>query len=233
MDNNNDTRIVMHQAPIAKSLQSINLKDFHVMLGGGIVNPFGPTLTVAGFVGVRKSNEFSVVQIMLNPFSQWVREVGTAFVGKFCTLESGFEPLFGLEWGSCPSVLLSPKAIKPDYAVEVYSRFLATMGNGQHLLEGVRNFPGDPFKRIGSDMKSMGKKGFSIQDGKLDLADAKELASKLLEPEANEQEMKALIGAWDGAIRFKKQGLFSRKPMSVKEFLGLLAEFSLTCRLPL
>lgn len=230
---NNETRVHLHQSPVQRTLQSSTLKNFHVMLGGGIVNPFGPTLTVAVFEGEPGSSELSVVQIMLNPFSQWVREVGTATVGNTLSIQSVYLPLFGLEWGSCPSVLLSPKAIQPDYAVEVYSRFLATMGNGQHLLEGVRNYPGNPFKRIGSDMESMGKKSFSIQDGKLDFADAKELASKLLEPKANEEEMKALIGAWDGAIRFKKQGLFSRKPMSVKEFLGLLAELGLSCRLPL
>ncbi len=48
----------------------------------------------------------------------------------------GGEPLLGLKWGSCPSVLLSPKAIKPDYAVAVYSRFLATMGNASQFQCG-------------------------------------------------------------------------------------------------
>jgi hypothetical protein len=233
LDNNIETRVSMHRTPVPRKLQSSALKNFHVILGGGIVNPFGPTLTVAGFEGERGSSEFDVVQIMLNPFSQWVREVGTATVGKHFTIESAYMPLFDLEWGSCPSLLLAPTAIKPaEYAVDVYAAFLASMKNGQHLLEGVRRNPRDPFERIAVDMQSMGVKGFRIQDGKLTEDEAKELASHLLEPEANKQEMKAFIGAWDGAISHQKRGLFSKKPMSVKEFLDLLAEFSPTCRIP-
>jgi len=232
LDNNNETRVHLHRSPVQRTLQSSTLKNFHVMLGGGIVNPFGPTLTVVGFEGMRDSSEFAIVQIMLNPFSRWVREVGTATVGKTISIESVYMPLFDLEWGSCPSLLLAPTAIKPEFTVNVYKYFLASLENGQHLLKGVRRNPGDPFERIAVDMQSVRVKGSRIQDGRLTEDEAEELANNLLEPRNNEQELKAFLGAWDGAISHQRRGLFSRKPMGVKEFLDLLAEFSLTCRIP-
>jgi hypothetical protein len=232
LDNNNETRIVMHPSPVPRTLRSINLKNFHVMLGGGIINPFGPTLTVAGLEGGPDPREFAVVQIMLNPFSRWVREVGTATLGETCSIQSDFMPLFGLEWGSCPSLLLSSRMFEEDFVEQMYAKFLGSLENGQHLLEGVRRCPGDPFKRIEVDMQAMGVKGARIRDGKLTEAEAGELAGCLLKPEMNKQELKAFLGAWDGSLRFQRRGLFSRKPMSLKEFAGLLGELGISCRLP-
>ena len=219
----------MYETPITRKFRPSILKNSTVLMGGAIVNPFGPTLTCVVIEEQPAAGEYNILQIMLNPFAQWVKEVGTFTRGETCTIADDFSPLYGLEWGSCPSFLLPPDLFSESFTEMIYRRFFQSLENGYALLEGVRKTPNDPFERIKVSMESFVQNGEQEQDRKLTPKDAAELALRLLDPEANKKEMQASFAAWDGAIRFQKDNRM--KAMSLKKFLKIFAPLGLTCRL--
>ena len=219
----------MYETPITRKFRPSILKNSTVLMGGAIVNPFGPTLTCVVIEEQPAAGEYNILQIMLNPFAQWVKEVGAFTRGETCTIADDFSPLYGLEWGSCPSFLLPPDLFSESFTEMIYRRFFQSLENGYALLESVRETPENPFERIRIAMESFGIDRPKVQDRPLTEEEASELASHLLEPEANKKEMQAFFAAWDGAIRFQKgNGL---KAMGLKKFLKIFAPLGLTCRL--
>lgn len=76
------------------------------------------------------------------------------------------------------------------------------------MLDGVRRFPHDPFERVAAEIQlatgavARGV-GPSVRGEPLTGAEAAELASALLEPDAARSELRAFVEAWRGSIEFR------------------------------
>ena len=125
--------------------------DLVVLLGGGIVNPFGPTLQLTAALGKWEvGTDMAVVQATLNPFQQEVNRIGTL------KLRDRLEPVETLlsfmptNPGGCPTALLvSPLLYKrPRDVIAVVGTYLTLCDSGTLTLEGVKLFPGDPRARV-------------------------------------------------------------------------------------
>lgn len=221
----------IHDEPKCRTFDTLDLKAFHVLLGGGVINPTGPTLTVVGLLIQEHADEADILRIMFNPFSQDVVEVGKASLGDFPTMVLNFEPLFDLIGGVCPSLLLSPTML-PAWAVpKLYALFFHARQDGYRLLEGVRNHPRDPFKRVRKERKAMEVADRKIQDRKLTGDEASELTGALLQPKAINMEWKAFILAWDEAFVSREEDVPSSPAMSLKKFLSIFSALQATCRI--
>lgn len=67
------------EQPVEIPLDQLKNNIFVTLLCGGIVNPFGPTLTATGFLGNLTGN-VNVVELTLNPFAQELNRVGHATI---------------------------------------------------------------------------------------------------------------------------------------------------------
>lgn len=222
MNNTEPTTTIYGESRI-RTFDSIDPKTFHVMLGGGIVDLHGPTLTVVGLEASEDDDGYAIIQMVLNPFSQSICEVGKTTLGDSQSVVLDYRSLFGLEWGSCPSLLLSPDMLLVQTAKKVYATFLGALDNGYRLLEGVRKYPADPFRRVGSERKILRAGGQQPQDRKLTGEEATELAVRLLQPKAMVMEWKAFILAWAEAIKTEDESPHARVMMSLKEFRSLFS----------
>ena len=221
----------MHEEPIYKEIDTIDPKAFHVLLGGGVIDRAEPTLTVVGLEIEDHADEATILRIVLSPFSQVVTEVGKAALGDSPTMVLNFEPLFGLVGGACPSLLLSPTML-PDWAVgKLYALFFGAREAGFLLMEGVRKYPADPFKRVGRERKILRTSGHQTQDRKLTGEEALELATDLLHPKAIDMEWKAFILAWDEAVKIRGEAEPDIQGMSLKRFLSVFSALQPTCRI--
>src|SRR6476659_8505546 len=80
-----------HPAPRAVNIDSLAGGGFTTFFALGIVNPLGPTLNVLAGDGIGHAGEdFRLLYVMLNPFSQECSEVGRV---KFGTKWSPVEDL--------------------------------------------------------------------------------------------------------------------------------------------
>jgi len=227
---NTEPVTTMYGEQRGRTFESVNLKTFHVLLGGGIVDLLVPTLTVVGLEASQEGDGYNILQITLNPFSQGVKEVGKTSLGDSQTVMMEFRPLFELEWGSCPSLLLSPRILLAPTAKGIYASLLGTLDNGFRLLEGVRQYPLDPFKRVGRERKLNRTGGHQTQDRRLTEGEALELAFQLLRPKAMDMEWKAFILSWAEAIKAEEESPSSRAMMSLKEFRSLFSALEASIR---
>ncbi len=85
----------------------------------GIVNPFGPTLTVVATDGVLfvPGRKLPIVYLMLNPFQQEVRIVGEATIGQTFNAVRDLSPLFRVRLGGCPTLLLPIRTGAPSLPI--------------------------------------------------------------------------------------------------------------------
>lgn len=127
------------------------LGDLVVLLGGGIVNPYGPTLElIAGIGHWRSGQDMPVVRAMLNPFTQEISQVGVLSIRDrirpFDTL-SAFLPICQI---ACPTALLLSPLLKfaPQAITPLLSAYLAARPSGDLVLTNVTKFPGDPRTRV-------------------------------------------------------------------------------------
>ena len=93
---NTEPVTTMYGEQRGRTFESVNLKTFHVLLGGGIVDLLVPTLTVVGLEASQEGDGYNILQITLNPFSQGVKEVGKTSLGDSRTVMMEFRPLFEL-----------------------------------------------------------------------------------------------------------------------------------------
>ncbi len=221
----------LYGEPRIRTFDSLDPKTFHVMLGGGIIDLYGPTLTVVGLEASEDDDGYAIIQMVLNPFSQSICEVGKTTLGDSQSVVFDCQLLFGLEWGSCPSLLLSSSRLSAQEVKKVYASFLGTFANGYHLLEGVRKYPDDPFKRVGRERKILRTGGHQTQDRRLTEGEASELATELLRPKAMDMEWKAFILAWAEAIKAEEESTPARAMMSLKKFLTIFSVVKASVRL--
>lgn len=209
----------IHDKPLNRTLNDIHNLDIATLLAFGIVNPLGPTLTALALHGRIESGKLlPILHIMLNPFSQSVTEIGMATMGATWFPIDSYRKFLNLSFGGCPTLLLSSVAFTQEGAVFLYANFLAHFDDGYSVLKKVRQFPGDPWKRVKQDMSDFRSTAETItkkqsQDARhrrLTQDEAMELSSNLLEPENMRSEIQAFMYAWDGSIQFQGEGPMSK-----------------------
>ena len=177
------------------------------LLATGIVNPFGPTLNVLAIVGdPQPEQELPVVRALLNPFTQEATEVGFARIGERWDLAAHLRPFFSFIAGSCPTVLMPSTMLDDEEALALCTDFLQIFDDGFELLEKVRRFPGDPWKRVEEvegigDILQQAELGEEPADTRRTLTqeEARALAISLLDEENLKQELAAFY-AWNSSM---------------------------------
>lgn len=227
-----------------RSLESLGAKVVTTLVAGGIVNPFGPTLTALLAEGTWEDGaEVTICHLMLNPFSQALHEVGTAWIGAEWTPDADLQPFFELRFGDCPSLLM-PSGVLIDSGsfLGTYAAFLGSFEAGFTTLEAVRRFPGNPRGRV-QEQIDVGEQmiGAFLQAGGVPVADprnrrplteleAAELAYLLLEPACVRQEMEAFAHAWNQAIRFQGGTPMGQEAMPLGELSRYFDILAASCR---
>lgn len=225
--------IRLHAVPLIRTLRSVDTDEFTVLLGCGVTDLSKPRLTVVGLEGKPDAPGFRLVMMRLSPFRRSVQEVGTVCGGAKCPAPDDLVPLFGLGWGDCPTLLLSPALLTDGDSKLAYARLLGSLGNGYRLLQAVRKHPADPIRRIMDEQLCLDEgKGPRNPDRSLTGDEAAELAALLLEPVANNRELTAFLGAWDGSVRKRRWdlGLLPFMPMGTKAFCSLFSSLLRSCR---
>ena len=237
----NPSKFELHGTPRNQPLNEMGQDGLTTLVGWGIINPFGPTLSAFAIDGiVDPGKELPILHLMLNPFTQEVKEVGIAQVGETWQPMVDLPPLFSLEVGSCPTLLLPSVLQEPDESVTLYSLFLTTFANGVSVLNKVRRFPGDPWNRVEEDANGLeglipkSKLGGDQEadERQLTRAEAEELAGNLLEPDNLKKEIQAFMYAWDGSIEFQGGGIMAKDALTLEAFLDYFAMIAMSCRLP-
>jgi hypothetical protein len=215
MGMNQESRIHVWDIPKQTALSKVGKDGFTTLFGGGIINPLGPTLDVVVLDGViAQDKELPILQIMLNPFAQEVKVVGVVSFQETWNPSQDLSPLICPTLGGCPTLLLPSRVLEPDEVIELYASFLSHFDDGFTVLEKVRRFPGDPWKRVSDDVNdAFGGLGEKLkkpqvvletksQARRLSNLEARELSTCLLAPKTSE-EIKAFIYAWKGSIQFQ------------------------------
>ena len=220
--------VTFYGVPSARKLSSLAMHDFTMLLGCGVVDLSRPSLVVVGLEGEPDASEFSLVRMVLSPFSRCVHEVGTVPSSAGRPTAGDLAPLLGLGCGGCPTLLLSPALLTKDDSRSAYAGLLGSLDEGYPLLQAVRRHPSDPIGRL-RDARLNRNNGRTLTED-----EARELADLLLDPTAYDRELAAFIGAWDGSVR--KRGwalrLLPFKTMGTEEFCSLLSSILRTCRNP-
>jgi hypothetical protein len=225
------TIFTIYEEPRPRTLDSIEMKAFHLLLGGGTTDMENPRLTVVGLEAGVNHDEAGIVVLELSPFSQRVREVGKAAHGDELVLVLNLEPLFDLMGPSCPSLLLSPTLLSPPLVRKLYHLFLKSRNNGWRLLVGVCGNPLNPFRRMGRELRARKAGPGPLVDRRLSSTEAYELASLLLQEKAVDLEWKMFILAWDEVCQSAIDADPASRVMDLKGFLTIYEGLQETCRL--
>ena len=248
-----DSRFELWSHPKETSLDQVGKEEgLKVLFGWGIVNPFGPTLTVVATDGILyvTGRKLPIVYLMLNPFQQEVQIVGEASIGQGWDSFHDLLPLLDVRLGGCPTLLLPSAFREPAEDVQFYAKLLSRFDDGSSVLEKIRRFPDDPWTRVKAEMDAsvqimvdeLQRMKEGTQDtqptvsGKRLLPDeARELATNLLQPKNFHAEIQAFLYAWKGSIELQaSQGarFLSDQALSEEDFRKLLMQLLCSCRLP-
>lgn len=220
--------------------------ESNTLLACGIVNPFGPTLNALVAAGRwEEGSAVPIIQLMLNPFQQFVREVGCVQVGSSLNLATGLRSFFGLPFGDCPTLLMPSFLTNEADTLETYSAFLTSFQRGYAKLESVRKFPGDPWNRVQVDFDKAvrgaiaasreGAPSFADESDSgrpMSLNEARELAAYLLHPTNMKLEMQAFFVAWRGSVELQQNGPMQQQAMSFEDFGGIFMSLAASCVIP-
>jgi hypothetical protein len=227
-------KFTIHDEPVEAELAAVIDGMPSTWLAAGIVNPMGPTLTIMASDEVGSPGDrLNIYQVMLNPFSQSCYEVGTVEVGDKWTPARDLEPLFDLEWGGCPTLLMPSALYDSEGAEQVFSELLRRFDDVSETLAQVQKHPGDPWTRVKGDMDSvLGNLLKQIGGSKPKATGSKEEAAKelariQLESKNLHEEFKAFMFAWEGSMNFLNMPGLGRD-----KFVAIFARFAMSARLP-
>lgn len=226
------------------SLAELPTRELTTLFACGIVNPFGPTLTVITAQGPVVSDEpLPILRVMFNPFSQECEVVGEICMGAAFDPRNDLRILFPLISGTCPTLLLPVTFLAPDACVDFYAQILRSFADGSVVLDKIRRHPRDPWSRIQNDVDGLAK---ATEDAAsngdkqtvsrtLNGSEADELAASLLDPASLKAELQAFLFAWKGALEFQgssgNQAILD-EALSFDGFLRIFSVVAATCRLP-
>lgn len=173
-----------------------------------------------------------VVQLLLNPVIQEVQVVGEISVAETWCPAVVISPLFGLHYGSCPTLLLPSLLLEDDDVISIYAEFLRKFANARRVLEDVKQYFGNPWDRVSAEMHRASeelRKTAAEPMAPLNEKEAAELAELLLSEQHTRPELQALLFAWKGSIEHFAHGLAT---MSLETFQGVFARLAASCRVP-
>ena len=232
------SRFTLLPEPIPTSPTDVGHSGFTTLIAGGVVNPFGPTLTVLTADGhfPKAVGRVPVLLITLNPFAQTCHTVGHVEIGDLWSPLEDLEPfLASLAFGACPTLLIPSTYMNTDVTRTLYARFLARFEDGAEVLAKVRRYPDDPWSRnlAGLDvLKAERTDEAPVKRGRLNAAEALELATTLLTPDHVRTELVAFLDAWEAAVHFQSGDAPPRAAMPAEDFVERLAQLCATCHLP-
>ena len=191
-------QISLFDEPTLLSLDDLDGSALDVFFATGIVNPFGPTLSVVAAAGEpAEGRELPVVEIMLNPFTQQVLQIGKMLVGSEWTPADDLKPLIQRDYGGCPTMVLISNQVTDSVRFELATQILETHGDRvRGLTEAVKKHFGDPWTRVSEEMRGA---EYDTDDRSIPEV-ARELASLVLSSEHFTPEFKAFAAAWHGSI---------------------------------
>lgn len=190
------------------------------LVGGGIVNPFGPTLLLTALAGPWQPGfDMPIIQASINPFSQELQHVGVFKVrGMFDPLGT-FLSVVPQSIPGCPTALLVSPLLR-ERAEDIWtvtSHYLANCEHASGTLDGVPQFPGDPRsqvkQKIDAGMKIMlaRQRGEDVpwpDQSRLTPAESMELVRTQLTRSHWLQEWQGFIMCWSESIgHVREQGL--------------------------
>ena len=208
-------------------------KPYTTLLAAGIVNPFGPTLSVLAVDGYfpRADGRVPLIEMTLNPFAQTCTVVGTVDMGDNWTPLYDLQPFMSLPLRSCPTLLLPSVYMTPGIVETLYADMLMTFDHGARALSGVRQYPGDPWARIQSEIDDSLGTPFAPPKGgttRLNRVEATELARTQLAPDNLRAEVLAFLDAWRGSIALQGAAA-ARTAMPFDRFLDIFALLATSC----
>jgi hypothetical protein len=189
------------------SLKAMRDKRLTTLLCGGIVNPFGPTLTGIFLLGDREtSREFDLVEIILNPFAQSASRIGYASIGPYSNLSGDYEALFSFPLGACPTLVLPPSLLSTEDAIDIHARWLRNFPGAGATWERIQRFPADPWNRVTEEIHDIvPEQRQSESDHRLGESEARKFAIYALSKEHMAAEFQAFFFAWQGSIDFQQE----------------------------
>lgn len=212
-------QILLFDEPTQLSLDDLDGSALDVFFATGIINPFGPTLSLVAAAGEpAEKRELPVVEIMLNPFKQQVLQIGKMLVGSEWTPADDLKPLIQRDYGGCPTMVLISNQVTDSVRFELATQILETHGDRvRGVTEAVKKHFGDPWTRVSEEMR-----GAEYDTDTRSLPEvAQELASILLTSEHFKAEFQAFAAAWHGSI--ENTGLSDQmklSAMSSEQFKG-------------
>jgi hypothetical protein len=191
-------QISLLYSPRALDLDDLDGSPLDVFFATGIVNPFGPTLTVVAAVGVADlGKEIPVVEIMLNPFRQEVLQIGTMLVGTEWHPEDDLAPLIERDYGGCPTLVLVTNKVSQSTRIDLTRQIFESYGSKiKSVAKAVETHLGDPWARVDREIRGS---DFDIDDVSVHDT-AMNLASLVLSVEHIVPELQAMLAAWQGSI---------------------------------
>lgn len=232
-------RFTLLSEPVPTPLTDVGQSGFTTLIAGGIVNPFGPTLTVLTADGhfPKAVGRLPVLLIALNPFAQTCHTVGHVEIGDLWSPLEDLDPfLTSLSFGACPTLLIPSTFMNGDVTRTLHARFLATFEDGAEVLAKVRCYPDDPWRRNLAGLDAALKAGraadSSVQRRRLNETEALELATTLLAPDHVRTELVAFLDAWEAAVHFQGGDAPPPSAMPAEDFVERLAQLCATCHLP-
>jgi len=190
--------ISLFDEPTPLDLNDLDGSPLDVFFATGIVNPFGPTLSVVAAAGEpSEGRELPVVEIMLNPFSQRVLQIGKMLVGSEWTPADDLKPLIQRDYGGCPTLVLASKQVTDGVRFDLATQILETHGDRvKGVTEAVKAHFGDPWTRVSEEMRGA---EYDTDDRSIPEV-ARELTSLLLTSQHFKAEFQAFVAAWHGSI---------------------------------
>jgi hypothetical protein len=238
------TTITLFESPEQSSFAELEKRELTTLFAAGIVNPFGPTLTVAAAQGVLETDkQMPIVRMMLNPFSHECDVMGKICIGETFDPRKDLPNLFPLVSGGCPTLLLPASYLGPDIAVDFYAQLLRSFADGTDVLSKVRRYPQDPWSRIQEDVDGLADMMERAASGRgsrpaakhLNDTEARELAASLLDPTSLKAELQAFLFAWKGALEFQGSSdndAIAGDALSFEDFVRVFAVIAVSCRHP-
>jgi hypothetical protein len=196
------------------------------LVGGGIVNPFGPTLQLAALIGsLRAGTDLPIVRVMLNPFSQEIAQIGLFRARELIDPVSAIQAVIPSNAGGCPTALLVSPLLgqQLDDIVHLTACYLATCESGETTLAGVTRFPGDPRSRVKQEIDESMKRMLANRRGehvtwpserRLTLQEAAQLAQMQLQKSHWIEEWRGFLMCWSESIQHQQGSGIARTALS-------------------
>jgi hypothetical protein len=220
----------------SKSFPVSNLEDrnLQTIISGGIVNPMGPTLSALVIDGeIVIGAHLPILHISLNPFSNFVKEVGVVKCGEEWFNIDSILPILSNDFGSCPTLLLPSRIFPSEIDVKtLYAKYIELFDDAASTLKKIKKYPGDPMNRVQYEMDNI-QDSITMPDRKIGSVEALEFVNIQTNSQNIIEELRAFIYAWSGSIEFQKKHGVDISIMSEEEFIRAFTIIAASCDLPI